>query len=197
VVTVDLFISERNQFPFVPNLDGTPFDRKRATPRLTRWTIDLVRGDGSLTAETLFPEFMEMPRTDDRFQTLPYRYGYCTMLDRTKPLNVAGTIGLGWNTLVRIDMTARTRDMWFVGEKTVCQEPQFVPRSPQAPEGDGYLLSVLTLLDGEMRTELAVLDAQRIADGPIARVKMPFRLRGAIHGNWVSADALAHARAAA
>jgi carotenoid cleavage dioxygenase len=197
VVTVDLFVSERNQFPFVPNLDGSPFDRDRATPRLTRWTIDLDRNDDHFEAETLFPEFMEMPRTDDRFQMLPYRYGYCTMLDRTKPLNVAGTIGLGWNTLVCIDMAERKRDAWYAGEKTVCQEPQFVPRSPHAPEGEGYLLSVLTLLDGEMRTELVVLDAQRIAEGPIARIRMPFRLRGAIHGNWVSAETLAHAHAAA
>lgn len=197
VVTVDLFISERNQFPFIANLDGSPFDRDRATPRLTRWTIDLSRNDDSFEAETIFPDFMEMPRTDDRFQMNAYRYGYCTMIDQSKPLNVVGTIGLGWNTLARVDMTERTRDMWYVGEKTTCQEPQFVPRAPDAPEGEGWLLSVLTIFDGAMRTELVVLDAQRIADGPVARIRMPFQLRGAVHGNWVSAAALANARTTA
>jgi carotenoid cleavage dioxygenase-like enzyme len=39
-------------------------------------------------------------------------------------------------------------------------------------------------------TELAILDAQDIARGSIARVKLPFRLGAGLHGNWVDASAL-------
>ncbi len=70
-----------------------------------------------------------------------------------------------------------------------------MPRAPDAPEADGYLMALITRYDGEPRSELIVLDTARFEDGPIATVKMPFRLRGAIHGNWVSAEALASAAA--
>ena len=188
---IDLFVSTRGQFPFIANLDGSPFDREKATPRLTRWTFDLSRRDGGLTAQTMFPDFMEMPRTDDRYQTRPHRYGYTTIVDPTRPLNVAGTIGVGWNTLARVDLATGAIERWYAGDRTTAQEPQFVPRTHDAPEGDGWLLAVLTRFDGDWKTELAVFDAQHIAEGPIARVKMPFRLRGGVHGSWVPAETLA------
>jgi hypothetical protein len=35
------------------------------------------------------------------------------------------------------------------------------------------------------------LDVQALASDPIAVLRIPFRLRDAIHGSWVSADVLA------
>jgi len=32
-----------------------------------------------------------------------------------------------------------------------------------------------------------ILDAQRLAEGPLATVRMPFRIFGQIHGWWVPA----------
>ncbi len=186
-VVVDIFVSERNQFPFIANADGAPFDRDKATPRLTRWAFDLTRPGERFESQTLFEDFMEMPAIDNRYQLQHYRHGFGAIVDRSRPLNVAGTIGVGWNTLVHVDMAARKLGRYFVGEKTTCQEPCFVPRTPDAAEGDGYLLSVLTRCDGPMRTELAVFDAQRIAQGPIATVRLPIRLRAAVHGCWVPA----------
>ncbi len=62
-----------------------------------------------------------------------------------------------------------------------------MPRRPDSPEGDGWLMAVLTRFDGAgYCSELAILDAQHVADGPIARVRTPMRLRNAIHGNWVA-----------
>lgn len=188
-VYVDLFISERNQFPFIANADGQPFDREKGTPRLTRWVFDLSRRGDAFESTTLAADFMEMPATDLRYQMHPYRHGFGAIVDRSKPLNVAGTIGVGWNTIAHIDMVTGKLTRYYVGEKTTCGEPCFVPRSPAAPEGDGFLLTALTRFDGQTRTELAVFDAQHLGDGPLAIVRMPFRLRAAIHGNWVPADA--------
>ena len=185
-VHLDTFVSDRNQFPFVPNADGSPFDRAAGTPRLTRWSFDLASNSDGFQEETLFPDFMEMPRTDDRYQMNPYRWGFCAVIDMSRPPARAGTLGPGWNTLVRVDMAGRTLDRWWVGPDTACQEPQFVPRSADAPEGDGWLLAVLTRLKGAAySSELVVLDAQRLAEGPVATVRLPMRLRNAIHGNWV------------
>ena len=38
-----------------------------------------------------------------------------------------------------------------------------------------------------MKSELVIADAQHLAEGPIARVKLPFRLHMQVHGCWVSA----------
>ena len=189
-VVLDTFVSERNQFPFVPNGDGSAFDRAAGTPRLTRWTFDMAANSEGFEEQTLFPDFMEMPRTDDRYQMNPHRFGYCAIIDMAHPPAVAGTLGPGWNTLSRVDMATHTMDRWWVGPDTACQEPQFVPRRAGAPEGDGWLMAVLTRFDGSgYQSELAILDAQHIADGPVARVRAPMRLRNAIHGNWVAAGA--------
>ena len=65
-----------------------------------------------------------------------------------------------------------------------------MPRSPSAPEGDGYVLAVLTCYDPVPHTRVIVLDTQGIEHGPIATLHMPLRLRGAVHGNWVPESAL-------
>jgi isoeugenol monooxygenase len=188
-VHVDIFISERNQFPFIGNADGQPFDREKSTPRLTRWVFDLSKPGNTFEAMTIFRDFMEMPCIDPRYQMQAYRHGFSAIVDSSKSLNAAGTIGVGWNTITHVDLATGELDRYYVGENTTCGEPCFVPRSPRAPEGDGFLLSALTRYNGESRTELAVLDAQRIGDGPIATVRLPFRLRAAVHGTWVPASA--------
>ena len=190
-VMLDIFVSERCQFPFIPNADGRGFDQAASTPRLARWTFDLASNSDGFEEEVLFPDFMEMPRTDDRYQTRPYRYGWCAVIDPERPIATAGTLGPGWNTIVRVDMAQKGQDRWWVGENAACQEPQFVPRRAGAAEGDGWLLVMLTGLGPQgYGSELVILDAERIAEGPVARVRSPIRLRGAIHGNWVGAETL-------
>jgi len=65
-------------------------------------------------------------------------------------------------------------------------EPCFVPRTPDAPEGEGWILQALT--NGEtLLTELNLFDATHIARGPLATVKLPLRLKPAYHGSWAEA----------
>jgi carotenoid cleavage dioxygenase len=76
-----------------------------------------------------------------------------------------------------------------VDDVSSLQEPQFVPRRPEAPEGDGYLMGLVNR-HADMRTELLVLDANHLGDGPIATVRLPFKLRNGIHGTWVPGGSL-------
>ena len=41
----------------------------------------------------------------------------------------------------------------------------------------------------EARSDLLILDAQRLADGPLATVRLPFKLFNQIHGWWVPQSA--------
>jgi carotenoid cleavage dioxygenase len=69
------------------------------------------------------------------------------------------------------------------------QEPCFVPKSAASAEGEGYLIGLCNRLL-ENRSDLLVLDAQRMAEGPIATVRLPVRLRNGLHGNWYTNEQL-------
>jgi carotenoid cleavage dioxygenase-like enzyme len=75
---------------------------------------------------------------------------------------------------------------WFAGDTSSTQEPVFAPRSAKAAEGEGYLLAVINRR-AEHRSDLVILDAQQVAAGPVATIKLPLRLKYGIHGNWVPA----------
>ena len=68
-------------------------------------------------------------------------------------------------------------------EGDVTGETVFVPRSRKAEEGDGYLLSVV-YRGAENRSDLIVLDAPNVADGPVACAELPHRVPYGFHGNW-------------
>src|SRR5262245_53014824 len=62
-------------------------------------------------------------------------------------------------------------------------EPAFVPRAADAPEGDGYIISVVYRA-ATNSSELLILNAQDIAGEPAAALKVPRRvpLAGISHG---------------
>jgi carotenoid cleavage dioxygenase len=56
-------------------------------------------------------------------------------------------------------------------------------------EGDGYLVGVASNY-AELRSELIIADAQRLGEGDIARVILPFRISQQVHGIWANASEL-------
>ena len=44
------------------------------------------------------------------------------------------------------------------------------------------------------RSDLVILDAQYLEEGPIATLKLPVRVRTTFHGMWVPEDALRSGR---
>lgn len=76
--------------------------------------------------------------------------------------------------------TGRTRRLALPTHQ-IASEPVFVPRAPDAPEGDGWLL-VLVYDGREDRSHVAVVDATRIEDGPIARAWFDHHVPMTFHG---------------
>ncbi len=106
------------------------------------------------------PSVCEMPRTDDRYQGLPYRHGYL-ICNR----GMDGSSGTG-----HIDLQTGQLEVWAPGQGDGVQEAQFVPRSPDSPEGDGWLLVPVSRVS-KMRSDLVILDAQNVAAGPVATLR--------------------------
>jgi len=93
-------------------------------------------------------------------------------------------MGFFFNTLLTMDMSTGAATTWFAGDTSSTQEPVFAPKSATAAEGEGYVLSIVNRR-AEHRSDLVILDAQRMQDGPVATVKLPVRLKYGIHGNWL------------
>jgi carotenoid cleavage dioxygenase len=94
------------------------------------------------------------------------------------------------NHYTMFDHSTRKAKSFFAGDDVSLQEPCFVPRRKDAPEGDGYVVGMSErLLEGN-RSELLILDSDDIEAGPIATVKLPFRIFGQVHGWWVSGEDL-------
>ena len=66
-----------------------------------------------------------------------------------------------------------------------------MPKGPDAAEGEGYLLALVGRR-ALNRNDMIILDALDIAAGPIATIKIPFRLRYGFHGTWIPARELDH-----
>ena len=66
----------------------------------------------------------------------------------------------------------------------------FVPRRQGAPEADGYLVGIASHRKENGRADLLVLDTQDIGAGPIAAVKLPYRVPAQVHGFWVPGSEL-------
>jgi carotenoid cleavage dioxygenase len=65
-----------------------------------------------------------------------------------------------------------------------------VPRHRHAPEGDGYVVGMAErMLEGN-RSDLLIIDTADFEAGPVATVRLPFRIYGQVHGWWVPGDEL-------
>ena len=191
-VHLDTPVSKIGSLPFFPDRDGAPFDPELAMTELSRFTVDLTSNSDTVESiEKIGEAPGEFPRIDDRMAGKPYRHGWMITYDLDKPYNgppgpFAGVI----NTLTHFDLATGTEQSWWCGPDGSLQEPCFIPRSPGAPEGDGWLVA---LVDDHVRnySDLCIFDALDVAKGPVARAKLPIRLRQGLHGNWADADKLA------
>ncbi|MEO6387684.1 MAG: carotenoid oxygenase family protein, partial [Croceibacterium sp.] len=128
-VVIDTPASPGNCFSFFKDKHGNLPAPAETVTQLTRIVFDLSKPEAE--AVSLHPvsgAFGDMPRIDDRFAMDKYRTGYFAYRDFPN-------MGVG-----QID--------WDTGELKVhelqgagAQEPLFIPRSPDAPEGDGFVLA--------------------------------------------------------
>jgi carotenoid cleavage dioxygenase len=186
---LDLPVALDNVFWFFPDKDGRFPPPGSFGTEVTRWCFDM-KDKHSKPVPSVFSRMMaEFPHCDDRYVGRPYRYGFMQATDPTQPYNAekAGPImGFFFNTLLTLDTTTGKADCWFAGDTSSTQEPVFAPKSAGAPEGEGYVMGVVNRRD-EHRSDLVILDAMRMSEGPVATIKLPVRLKYGIHGNWVPA----------
>ncbi|MEZ4333238.1 MAG: carotenoid oxygenase family protein [Myxococcota bacterium] len=143
---------------------------------LYRYALDRARG--RVREERIDDLAIEFPRVREDRTGLRHRFGYAT---HTRDVEGA----LSGAALVRYDDETGERaiwaeDRWLPGEAVfVAADPR-----PDSAEGDGWLLAYLHDR-GCGPSALAVFEAGRIEQGPVARVRLPQRVPFGFHGSWI------------
>ena len=177
---------------FFPNIDGSRPNPGEGDFYLTRWTCDLASNDDSFTERRLFDRPSDFYDVDPTVVGRPYRFGFMAVKAKDRPANTIGAPH-PFNALGKIDVTSGEAMLWYAGPESAVQEPVFVRRGDDAPEGDGYLLAVVNRL-ATGTSELVILDTARIEAGPVARIHVPLHLRMAFHGMFLPDTELERAR---
>jgi carotenoid cleavage dioxygenase len=149
---------------------------ERSSARLVRWTFDLAAQSNAIKRETLDDLPGEFPRFDERRMGLDYRQGW-----------FAGKASLrkdgAFDSIAHVDVKTGQRTTYVFPAGDSPGEPIFVPRSAEAPEGDGWVIAVV-YRGSEARSDFVVFEAGDINAGPIGIAKMPRRVPFGFHGNW-------------
>lgn len=168
IVHVDATISQGNSFRFFQDIHGQATEPRHGIATVTRLSFDLSDPKVSCTLRPFPGAIGEMPRCDERYGMERYRWGFAKA--------PTGIMRLNWATMERDEFTLQP------GQASA-QEPIFVPRSPDAAEGDGYILSVVNRHQ-ENRADLVILDSRTFAGRPVATVRLPFNQPLAFHGTF-------------
>lgn len=190
--------AENNMFPFFPDVHGADFNPAQAMSKLTRWTVDMASNDDEFTEIVPLTESAsEFPRIDDRFTGKKTRYTWGLEMDMSRPSELKGGSAGGFlmNCLFLKDLETGEEQHWWCGSVSSLQEPCFIPRTPDAPEGDGWIVQVCNRLENR-NSDLLIFDALDIEKGPVATVHIPIRLRFGLHGNFARSEDIGLAKVA-
>jgi carotenoid cleavage dioxygenase len=170
-----------SQFPHVS--DPTA---RELPPFAERWTMDLAGNADSIAIARLADQIGEMPAIDPRFLGQPTRqFFFGTSNPALGPALAWGPKGPPFTCLCRAELAAGALDFFYAGPESSPEEPLFVPKSPAAAEGDGWLISVVGRR-AENRTDIVILDACDLATGPVATIRLPCRIHEGFHGVWLA-----------
>ena len=169
-----------SQFPHIsdPNARELP-------PFAERWTVDLGSDEDRIEIMRLHDQVGEMPVIDPRTLGKPTRHFFFgTSNPALGPALEWGPKGPPFTCLCRADTLTGELDYFYAGPNSAPEEPLFVPKSADAPDGDGWLIAVVGRR-AENRTDVVVLDAMNLAAGPVATIKLPARIHEGFHGTWM------------
>lgn len=155
---------------------GLQFDSPQQTeqPYPWRWTVNL--GSGEVSDQQTDDRAGEFPRINDHRAGLRHRYMYNTMARNWE-------FGFDFNAVVKYDIESGASRAFTYDDDVVVGEHLFAPDPSGSAEDDGWVLTMATHR-GTEQSELLVLDARAIEEGPIARVRLRRRVPLGFHASW-------------
>ncbi len=145
---------------------------------LWRWRIDLSHPSAPVQRWRLSGLAGKFPQLDACVAGSRHRHGFFT----------AATRGGGHDVVCHRDEAIGAETLFRGEPGDGLSEPVFVPRDATVGEGEGWLLAALYRA-ADARSDLLVLDAEHVADGPVATTSLPCRVPDGFHGAFVGAAA--------
>ncbi|KAG6361222.1 hypothetical protein INS49_009446 [Diaporthe citri] len=178
--------------PLFPFWDGLSRGKPEETVvDYVRFEIDTAQPDQAVLPDpvTLVDIPNEFPRIDERFYCKPHKYVFMNVFhsDPKEPLR-RDHIFKSLNATAMLDKSTGELKVYSPGPNTRCQEPVFIPRSDDSPEGDGHIIFVVDRLDVNL-SSVVIMDTKDF-ECPTAVIELPMRMRAQVHGNWVDAREL-------
>jgi 8'-apo-carotenoid 13,14-cleaving dioxygenase len=154
------------------------FDRSRqgletSQTRLERWRLDAA--DGRVKRQVFSDCKQEFPRCDERRTTHSYRYAYTVGIDVEH---------MGPQPVYRHDLETGHVLTHDLGPHGVPSEAVFIPRSADAAEDDGWLVSYVYDMEAD-RSSVVILNGRDFDGEPEATIELPVRVPLTFHGNWI------------
>ena len=188
-IVMDMPMAHGNTWPFFEDIHGGAFQMH--DNRIHRLRFNLRSNSDRVEEDVLFETVVtSFTRIDERWMGRKNRYIFVQHADETRPFAARlpnDPRAQPNNCIARFDLETKDRVSFWVGDSHVVQEPTFVPRDGSTEEGDGYLVATVHNL-AERRAELVIVDAVKMEE--LARVILPFRNAGQVHGTWASEDML-------
>lgn len=179
----DTIVVDGNRAPYM----GTPRSKlNEPTPRQWfqtarpwRWHLNVAAG--SYSDEQTSDVNSEFPRMNDTYTGIQARYGYQAATKGPDFLE-----HFMFDHITKHDLKTGSVDFFNPGHGlTAPGEMVFVPRPNAKAEDDGWLVGPWWNAQ-EDTTEFVIVDAQNLSEGPVARIKLPYRMPLGFHGNWVA-----------
>jgi all-trans-8'-apo-beta-carotenal 15,15'-oxygenase len=150
------------------------FDRVPAG-QVFRFNVDLAAG--TATSDCVIDRSCEFPTLHPNQVGRDYRYLYIGAAH-----HATGNAPL--QALLKRDLATGAEQLWSEAPRGFMGEPIFVPRPGSTLEDEGWVLC-LTYNAARQCSDVIILDAQQIATGPIARLKLRHHVPYGLHGSFV------------
>lgn len=168
-------------------------DGKTKAPRtkLTRFFIDTETQ--TATSKTLSERPCEAPTVAPDATGVPYKHAYMTTSSCYSGEHWHdGCSSSPMHSLTKVTISSTgedaqvTESSWVPSDTAFVGEPLFVARPGATEEDDGWVIMPLHETEGPSgpHTEVAIMDAKRVADGPVARLQLPAYVPMGVHGSF-------------
>jgi carotenoid cleavage dioxygenase-like enzyme len=136
---------------------------------------------GRTTEQPLDDDNSEFPSLNLGMVGERTRFAYAMHISPEKTLLFDG--------LMKYEVDSGEAETYWYGDGRWGSEAPFAPRPGSTDEDDGYLLSYV-YDEREDRSDVEVLDARAVGDGPVCRIRLPVRVPLGFHATWVPGERL-------
>lgn len=163
------------RFQWINGKTAGDAQKESLIPQLYRTRIDAKTH--KISHEMLNDRPVEFPCISKNRNTLSHRFIYA-------PTKNAADTQTHFHALLKYDTELRKTAIYDFGPYSEIGEAVFTPTEGGKAEDEGYLM--LFVYDRKKNSsDFVILNAQNIAEGPIARIHLPRRVPAGLHGSWV------------